>query len=654
MLPEGTSVGLRCHPECRRIPTYIAVPVYNKLPTTQAFVAQLRKERGTWDHAILIDNGSTDGTLEWLRSIEGDGLEVWNRENQNVYAIRNEAWRTAIERTHGGPVNFADFNNDVTFLSPGVLTEMAGALRFDDRWFAVAASFPVPNRSPDEALDHAVVCAPRIPGFAFMVKGELAPSRIPFYDEAYDWWCGDTDLWEAIRVAGGRLGYCASAKIHHIAGSSTDPKDPKCVHLMNAATTTDGQRFFKKWGRRWQDPVGMTPGSPSLSVCMIAKDEEDVIGECLESVKSIATEIIVVDTGSTDKTVEIARSFGSQVIRSPWTKNFSQSRNLSIRAATSDWILVIDADETFTYDPDVLREALENPVAFGYEMPLVERDASKSMVVSAPIFRLFRRLPGIFFERRVHEEVLPSFLALKGHDGLQRLGLGHAAIIHSGYSKDRLASKGKISRNRELVELSLKEEPDDLYLWYRYLEILLMEESTSAKQAARKAFGLLRRADSKALAPLTYTGELAAMVAGCLASVGKLKAARAIVRWAERDLKPSARLYYVAGKLAIAESAWPSAEKYLRLSLEACDSLGFIPISTGFVCDVVSSLAGVLVITGRRGEAIALLSKVVETGQADFKCRWALQALLKREAEEAGNGTGVKNAVTLKVTGVDM
>src|SRR4051794_40673333 len=82
-----------------------------------------------------------------------------------------------------------------------------------------------------------------------------------------------------------------------------------------------------------------------LSLCMIVKNESKHLANCLESVEGVVDEIIIVDTGSTDDTVEIAKSYGAKVYHYEWNDNFSDARNESIKYATGDWILVLDADE---------------------------------------------------------------------------------------------------------------------------------------------------------------------------------------------------------------------------------------------------------------------------------------------------------------------
>ncbi|MEK6869218.1 MAG: glycosyltransferase family 2 protein, partial [Nanoarchaeota archaeon] len=85
-----------------------------------------------------------------------------------------------------------------------------------------------------------------------------------------------------------------------------------------------------------------------ISLCMIAKDEEDYIEKCINSVKSIVDEMIIVDTGSNDRTKEIAKKFTDKIYDFKWNDDFSSARNFLISKATKDWVLVLDADETIS------------------------------------------------------------------------------------------------------------------------------------------------------------------------------------------------------------------------------------------------------------------------------------------------------------------
>ena len=114
----------------------------------------------------------------------------------------------------------------------------------------------------------------------------------------------------------------------------------------------EARRFAKKnFGNRntpaWLTaPPGLVAEKLRLSVCLIARNEEKFLGACLESVRGLADEIVVVDTGSTDRTVEIAKQHGAKVDHFTWCDDFSAARNLALAHATGDWVLVLDADET--------------------------------------------------------------------------------------------------------------------------------------------------------------------------------------------------------------------------------------------------------------------------------------------------------------------
>src|SRR5205823_1109121 len=82
-----------------------------------------------------------------------------------------------------------------------------------------------------------------------------------------------------------------------------------------------------------------------LSVCLIVKNEERFLAQSLKSVREIAQQIVVVDTGSTDRTVEIAKEFGAEVHSFTWCDDFSAARNVALEHATGDWVLALDADE---------------------------------------------------------------------------------------------------------------------------------------------------------------------------------------------------------------------------------------------------------------------------------------------------------------------
>ncbi|MCS6850305.1 MAG: glycosyltransferase, partial [Gemmataceae bacterium] len=197
-----------------------------------------------------------------------------------------------------------------------------------------------------------------------------------------------------------------------------------------------------------------------VSLCMIVRNEEADLPHCLESVVDLVQEIIVVDTGSTDATREVARRYGAKVVDYPWTDSFAAARNESLRHATGDWIFWMDADDRLDADN---RERLRRLFAslpeanVAYLMKCVSsRDPHDDRPgLEVDHARLFRNLPGLRWEYRVHEQIMPS---------LARLGAQakpcDVVIRHAGY-EDAQHSWHKLERNLRLLLLEHAERPDD-------------------------------------------------------------------------------------------------------------------------------------------------------------------------------------------------
>ncbi len=188
----------------------------------------------------------------------------------------------------------------------------------------------------------------------------------------------------------------------------------------------------------------------TISLCMIVKDEEQMLPRCLEAVRPAVDEIIVVDTGSTDATIEIARSFGARVIEHPWTGSFAEPRNVSFDAATSDWIIYLDADEVLvSEDVERLRELTGQTWREAFhliETSFVGELGDGAAIVNTAL-RVFRNRPQYRFSGTIHEQIyktLPS-------DAPGRVGHSSVRIEHYGYLEDTRAVKDKSTRNLSLL-----------------------------------------------------------------------------------------------------------------------------------------------------------------------------------------------------------
>ena len=191
---------------------------------------------------------------------------------------------------------------------------------------------------------------------------------------------------------------------------------------------------------------------PSISICMIVKNEEENLPRLLQSVEGLADEVIVVDTGSKDNTVSIAREFGARVSHFPWCDDFSAARNESLKHATKDFILWLDGDDELKKEEHhkIRVHLRKHPGAGVYLRTFVEGEGQALQL------RIFPNHRGIKFEGRIHEQAIHS-LEAKGIPTL----LCNASIIHHGYEVPG-ALLEKLKRNRKILEEDLAEQPERL------------------------------------------------------------------------------------------------------------------------------------------------------------------------------------------------
>lgn len=256
-----------------------------------------------------------------------------------------------------------------------------------------------------------------------------------------------------------------------------------------------------------EGPRGPAAGAPpSISLCMIVKDEEVRLPGCIESARGAVDEIVVVDTGSSDRTAEVAKSLGAKVHFFPWRDDFSAARNESLRHAKGDWILFLDADETLNTlgDGERLRKAASLPGIDAFSVPIINpRPDRESGVATGAAVRFFRNLPGIRFSSRVHENV-DRFLLEKG----ARVANGPFLIEHRGYALDRDAVRKKYERNLRLLQKELEENPDNAHARYHLgLTFMALEREPEARGAFDRALtgkGLTRTLEAMILNMKSY------------------------------------------------------------------------------------------------------------------------------------------------------
>src|SRR3954447_24563126 len=258
----------------------------------------------------------------------------------------------------------------------------------------------------------------------------------------------------------------------------------------------------------------------TLSLCMIVKDEEEMLPRCLAAAKPAVDEIVVVDTGSTDRTVEIAESFGARVLHHEWNGSFSDARNVSLEAATGDWVIYLDADEVLVAEDAPALRALTGQT-WREAFYLVEHnftgDVEDGTAVTHNALRVFRNRPEYRFSGRLHEQFahnLPGYLG-------ERVGHTQVRVEHYGYLGVVRDKKDKARRNLELLERQSAEGLDTAYHkfnlgseylalgeWEKACDLLVRACKESEEDPRRHAYPYMPSLASRVVIALRECGRL--------------------------------------------------------------------------------------------------------------------------------------------------
>lgn len=225
-----------------------------------------------------------------------------------------------------------------------------------------------------------------------------------------------------------------------------------------------GNRFFlndflRKVGRNPTSEPGVaaTSGATSISLCMIAKNEEEFLAQCLDSVEGLVDEIILVDAGSEDRTVDIARRYGARVFHRPWDGSFANARNAALREARGKWILVLDADEAiYPGQQESIRGLAEKAEIRWYYFKTASFESeSCSNAVENLNLRLFPNSGAYVYRRDIHES-----LEAEGEKPPAAV-LAGTRVAHYGYLRRVFSAKKKYQRNIDAILAALEQDPED-------------------------------------------------------------------------------------------------------------------------------------------------------------------------------------------------
>ena len=221
----------------------------------------------------------------------------------------------------------------------------------------------------------------------------------------------------------------------------------------------------------------------TISLCMIVKNEEENLPRCLYSIKDYVDEIIIVDTGSTDRTVEIANDFGAKVFIHPWEGNFSKARNYSLKYATCDWILILDADhELEKADAHKLSETIKDKEANYVFFRVYDTYKESKNLAVYDFGLLFRNHIGFHYSGIVHNALITTDAIIKK---------SNIRIYHHGYNLSEEKMDEKFERTSTLLKKQIETDSHNpvphMYLGISYMDRRMYE---SAIKHSKRAISL--------------------------------------------------------------------------------------------------------------------------------------------------------------------
>jgi len=224
-----------------------------------------------------------------------------------------------------------------------------------------------------------------------------------------------------------------------------------------------------------------------FSASMIVRNEERFLRGCLESIRDVVDEIVIVDTGSEDGTKAIALEYGARVFDFPWSGDFAAARNEALKHCLGEWILYIDADERLRpADKGYVTQILSDGGKAAYTVvfyPIVGYTAY-------PEYRIFRNDPRIRFEGVIHESMVSAIHGVARVDGLE-IGECDLTIDHLGYEGDLTH---KHVRNVSLLRAQIENDPERIYLrWQLGAALKGLGDTAGAERAWMDAIGIIRK-----------------------------------------------------------------------------------------------------------------------------------------------------------------
>ncbi|KOP72009.1 glycosyltransferase [Cytobacillus solani] len=292
-------------------------------------------------------------------------------------------------------------------------------------------------------------------------------------------------------------------------------------------------------------------GKNTISLCMIVKDEETYLRRCLNSVRNQVDEIIIVDTGSTDLTIDIAGEFGASIFTYKWDNDFASARNFSLDKAQSEYVIVLDADE-YLDEKTNLQKEIEKRKDFyiiNFRNYMDGGYVSKHQAI-----RLFKNNINLRYYGKIHEHLnIDAFKNLTND-------FADFVIHHDGYKKETYDKKNKFERNLKILEKEVKDTPTGYNMYHLGTQYRIDGDYAKALDLFRKAYPL-----SKTQIYLPY---LLYLMGDCLLQLGRYKEGINLIKDSIEIFPKYTGYYYLIGLIYEQLDYLKEAERAFERCLE--------------------------------------------------------------------------------------
>ncbi len=300
----------------------------------------------------------------------------------------------------------------------------------------------------------------------------------------------------------------------------------------------------------------------TLSICMIINNEENCLRRCLSSIEAIASEIIIVDTGSADDSLLVASEFGALVFSFEWENNFSSARNYSLDKASCEWILVLDGDEEIeSKSYELLQEKIRTPDVDAYLLTIRQPSNNQHEILagSSLQLRLFRNNKHYRYQGIIQEQIIDSIIDQNPSVVIETAS--NITILHHGCTKEDNTDHDRLKRNIELIQQVLERESE------QPLKYFLLGREYYHHDKFLEALEYFQLAYDKSYCQAVNIPDLQRSIIISLYMLGKSSEALAFVNDALNMRSDSADLYYLKGiiykDLGLYSQALPSLKEAL-------------------------------------------------------------------------------------------